>query len=470
MPGREVRRLTCAILLRFFEGLGDFGAEMSLPLIILGYMSSMVLALDARTVIDGINVDLDRLFAIGVAPVDGQDAIAWLREVEVLRRRVDAAATALVGAIDRDGLYVDDGHASATVMAKHHAKLSGGEAAAREKTAKACRNLPKLAGAWQEGEIGTDQMHLLGRVHANDRVAPAMEARQDEFLADARTMSAKQFESKTRQWERLIDEDGPEPANERNHNNRNAKLVPNPMDGSWDLSGFYASLQGAQMREVLDHYVDAEFRSDWAEAKARLGDQATNADLARTPSQRRADALFRVFQDAAASPEGAVPPGFVHNICWSAGAYEEMLNAIEHGRSPKFDPDDFVCRTSDGHNVDPTEAAVNSLDGLVAQIRRIVVDAAGVVIDLGRARRFTGSARFAAVAGHACCVWPGCTVPTSACEVDHLHEHGRGGPTSPSNAAPLCGKHNRWKQKGFRIRRDPTGAWHTTRPDGSQLE
>ena len=164
----------------------------------------MVLLAGAATAIDDTNTALDGLFAAGVAPVDGRDAIVWLREVEVLRRRVDAAATALVGAIDRDGLHVDDGHASAGKMAKHVARLSGGEAAAREKTAKACRDLPKLEEAWQAGGIGTDQMHLLGRVHTNERVAPAMEARQDEFLEDANTMSAKQFESKTRRWERLI--------------------------------------------------------------------------------------------------------------------------------------------------------------------------------------------------------------------------------------------------------------------------
>ena len=169
-------------------------ACLSLRIFMLGYMSSMVWGTDARTVIDRINLGLDGLFAAGVAPVDGKDASRWLQEIEVLRRRVDAAATALVGAIDQTGLYVDDGHASASVMAKHHAKLSGGEAAAREKTAKACRDLPTLESAWQHGEIGTDQMHLLGRVHCNPRVAPAMEARQDGSRADANTMSAKQFE------------------------------------------------------------------------------------------------------------------------------------------------------------------------------------------------------------------------------------------------------------------------------------
>lgn len=40
-----------------------------------------------------------------------------------------------------------------------------------------------------------------------------MEARHNRFLADANMLSAKQFELSTRQWERLIDDDGPEPAN-----------------------------------------------------------------------------------------------------------------------------------------------------------------------------------------------------------------------------------------------------------------
>jgi hypothetical protein len=430
-------------------------------------MSSIVLLAGAATAIDQTNTALDSLFAAGVAPVDGKDAIVWLREVEVLRRRVDAAATALVGVIDRDSLFVDDGHASAGTMAKHVARLSGAESSAREKTAKACRSLPKLESAWRNGQIGTDQMHLLGRVHTNQRVAPAMEARQDELLADANNMSAQQFEAKTRQWERLIDEDGPEPPNERNHKNRNATLRPNPWDGSWDLTGFFASLQGAEMREVFDAFIEAEFQADWAEAKARLGEAVTNADLDRTPAQRRADALFRIFQQAATAPDGAVPAGFTHNIHWSAAAFEEMLRSLDHDRPPKFDPDDFMCRTPDGHDVDPTEAGVTTL---FSQFRRIVVDAKGVVIELGRARRFTGSARTAATATHTYCLWPGCNVSLSSCEVDHLVEHSRSGSTNPANGAPLCGKHNRWKQKGFKVRRLPDGEWQTTRPDGSQLE
>jgi hypothetical protein len=189
-------------------------------------------------------------------------------------------------------------------------------------------------------------------------------------------------------------------------------------------------------------------------------------DLDRTDAQRRADALVKIFRDAAGSLAGTIAPGWVHNIHWSAQAYEEMLAAMDADRQPRFDPETFMCRTDDGHDVDPTEAAANSL---LHKVRRVIVDAAGVVIDLGRARRFTGSARTAATATYTHCVWAGCHAPASRCEIDHLHEHGRGGETTQANSAPLCGKHNRWKQKGFTIQRTPAGTWHTTRPDGSQL-
>ena len=415
---------------------------------------------------------LDELFAAGLRPDNSRDAVVWIKQLEHLGRRVDAAKAALVGEIGSAGHHRVDGHGSPRIMVRHIARLSESESLDRARAAEACADLPKVEAAWQTGELPTSAVTTLGRVHANTRVAPAMVDRQDDFITDARTMSSKAFRQKMRRWERLIDEDGPEPANERNHRNRDARLVQNPIDLSWDLKGSYASLQGAQMREILDRYLDAEFRADWAAAKA--ADLAaggtgtfTKADLQRTDNQRRADALHRIFQDATTNPAGPIPPGFVHNIHWSATSYEQMLASMDTNRPPKLDPDTHMCRTTDGYELDPTETAICSL---VSKIRRIVVDATGVVIDQGRARRFTGSARTAATATHTHCIWPGCHTPASRCDIDHLCEHSRNGPTTQPNAAPLCGKHNRWKHKGYTITRQPDGNWHTTRPDGSQLE
>ena len=88
-----------------------------------------------------------------------------------------------------------------------------------------------------------------------------------------------------------------------------------------------------------------------------------------------------------------------------------------------------------------------------------------MVLDLGRARLFTGSARAAVQLQADACIWPGCEVPASRCQADHLTEHSRGGRTNPGNGAPLCGRHNRLKHAGnYQLHRDNHGNWHTKAP------
>lgn len=48
------------------------------------------------------------------------------------------------------------------------------------------------------------------------------------------------------------------------------------------------------MGTELGRLEQQEFAADWAEARSRLGEAATAADLQRTPAQRRHDALVRM--------------------------------------------------------------------------------------------------------------------------------------------------------------------------------
>jgi hypothetical protein len=200
------------------------------------------------------------------------------------------------------------------------------------------------------------------------------------------------------------------------------------------------------MDEILQHYLQAEWQADWDKARAEHGDQATVEHLPRSAAQRRADALWRIFQDAASTEPGATAPKFVHNIVWDAASFEQMLTELDGRARLPLDPETHRCETIDGVPLAPSETVVNSL---VESVRRIVVDAAGTVIDIGTARRFTGSARLAAQLASTTCVWRGCSARTSSCEIDHIEPHAYGGRTNPGNGAPLCGRHNRWKQKGF---------------------
>jgi len=415
--------------------------------------------------IDTIGSGIDALFTAGLKPVNSRDAITCIRQIEVLRRRIDAAAVELQTEIDDACFHGADGHGSAKIMVRTYAKLSNDEAAARDKTRKVLAALPEVAAAYRAGHIGTDQVRVLGRVHANPRVRDKMRDDQSWFLHRAKRLNCSQFAIKAIEWMNLIDEDGPEPKAQIDHERRNVSLTQD-FDKSWALIGSFAPAQGAQLDEIFGHYIEAETLTDWEKARAEHGDTATDSDLPRTVQQRRSDAMWQLFQDAAACPTGAVPPGFTHNVVWGSETFEEMGRRVATGQMEPLDPDVFRCETIDGIQLDPYESFANALN---SRIRRVLIDQKSTVIDLGEARFFTGLARHAVKLGFTECVWVGCHVPSSKCEADHLVEHSRRGRTNPSNGAPLCGKHNRWKQKGFSIHRDQAGYWHTYRPDGTEV-
>ena len=67
------------------------------------------------------------------------------------------------------------------------------------------------------------------------------------------------------------------------------------------------------------------------------------------------------------------------------------------------------------------------------------------------------------------CGHGGCDVHGRRCQIDHLDEWQHGGLTNQDNSALKCPGHHRAKRKGFRVRRDDDGYWHTYRPDGSEI-
>lgn len=462
-------------------------------------MASKVENLEMAAAIDMIAAGFLALRQAGTVPANARDAVGCITEFEQLRRVADAACVDLLGSISENRFHAADGHASAKAMVRHLARLSSGEALARSRSVAMFVDLPDIADAYQNGLLGTDQVRAIAGVHANPRVRHAMSAKQAAFLNEANT-GFDTFNQRLQQWKRLTDADGPTPPNEKNHQDRNAR-VDQDFDLAWHVVARFASQQGLQVSEIFNKYVEAETLADWEKARAEHGDAATADHLPRTIQNRRADALWQVFIDAAANPNSSVPLDFVHNIVWDAETFEAMAAKVlaedagidladcheDDTCSPVFgeadtddvdagdveaslfdgiDPDTMVCRTVDGVPVEPTEMMINAL---VSKIRRVVITAAGEKVDLGKARFFTGMARHAVKLKATHCVWPGCRVPSSGCQADHLDEYSAGGRTNPGNGAPLCGKHNRHKHQGFTIHRTPDGVWHIIRPDGTEI-
>jgi hypothetical protein len=77
------------------------------------------------------------------------------------------------------------------------------------------------------------------------------------------------------------------------------------------------------------------------------------------------------------------------------------------------------------------------------ELTRIVLDADGVPLDVGRTQRtYTKELRRAVLARDGHCRWPGCTLRAEWCEVHHVRWYSHGGVTSLANALTLCTFHH----------------------------
>lgn len=414
-----------------------------------------------------------QLRAAGVAATDGEEANAIQRELEAVHREVVAVQTRAVEDLRTNGWFVRDAHANAKVAVRHLCRVSGTEAHRRVQRATALRSLRSVQAAFDRGAISVDHLDRIVAAFANPRVRARVAEAEEEFVARACRTSYADFAAWVADWVRREDEDGTCDRSRRTHENRDVRLSQGFDDG-WHLEGRFGTLQGAELHAIWERWCQAEFEADWAEARERLGDAATGADLARTPAQRRADAwaqLTRKGADAwAAAPGGSA----IHVVVTVDHAtFERRIAAIfgrPSGAVAPAEPDAFRCETLDGFRIDPTEATFAALLGTV---RRAVYGADGVILDLGRSvRLFAGLRQLAVRLSGRHCGFPGCEVPASQCQSDHLVGfNGPGkGRTSPENGAPTCGRHNRMKEQGFTVRRDPDGTLAVHRPDGTRIE
>lgn len=416
---------------------------------------------DAQRALD---VALDRLADLDPGRFDAAECRAWLGGIEHARRRVEAASVAAAGHVERHNPFRDQGFFSARTALKHMLSLSGAETYRRLQTARMHERLDDWARAEHDGVVGVAQSELMGRVAANPRVScDVLERDQSLLLDDARTLPYDEFEHRIRTWESLADPVGARADNERQRAQRDVMLRGRP-EGGWTLTGSLTELAGAEFMEILGWYVEAEWETDWAEARARVGAEATTADLQRTEPQRRADALLAMARAAASARPGRRPSAITVNVLIDETTLEARL------RGEQRDPADYrtiVCRTQSGRRLHPDDV-VNA--ALVERVRRAVYDSSSTVIDLGRRSRvFRGAARDAAMLLATECAWIGCDRPVDWCDADHSTGWKAHGASVPRNAGPLCGAHNRLKERGFQVFRDDCGDWHTIDPDGHEI-
>jgi hypothetical protein len=252
-------------------------------------------------------------------------------------------------------------------------------------------------------------------------------------------------------WAAYLDPDGAEPAETRAMRKRGLTFGRRDGDGLVPVRGGLLPEVAAQLQlgfdSVLNPRVDgapvpgpcfAEKNAD-ADADGPYEDAADS----RTPAQRRHDALAVLLTAAAASGElpmlGGAAPTLVVQV-----REDDLAAGRGHAHLPGDD--------------EPVSIAAARHIACAGAVQRVVLSENGRIVSLVTLDRvFSHHQRRAITLRDGGCVIPGCHVPPQWCEIHHVEEHSRGGPTHTDNGVLLC-----W----FHHRTIDTGGWQVRMIDG----
>ncbi|NYF28795.1 HNH endonuclease signature motif containing protein [Microbacterium sp. JAI119] len=185
---------------------------------------------------------------------------------------------------------------------------------------------------------------------------------------------------------------------------------------------------------------------------------------ARTRAQKQHDALAAALGIAARHDEMPRLGGAAPTLVVTVGA-EDYATGRGWARVDGVDT--------------PVSTRVAAHTACGGSIQRVVYGAGGRIVGLGSSDRiFTPAQRRAICVRDRECLIPGCHVPAAWCEIHHVTEYARGGPTHTDNGVALCWHHHRTLDtSGWQIRMrggapqvrgpawwDPARRWRTPRP------
>ncbi|MEA2900539.1 MAG: hypothetical protein QOH36_426 [Actinomycetota bacterium] len=353
---------------------------------------------------------------------DGESLVALQRELE----RLQAVVTRATAAFDAGGSWAADGARSSAAWLTARCGLPVATARRRVRLGRDLRHMAKVEAAWLTGAIGEAQVAQLAE--ARTEVTAESFARDEEMLVDhAKQLPYRQFTRALAYWSQHADPDGVEDAAAAQHRARRLHLSCG-FDGAWFLDGVLDPISGEIVSRALRAIEEELFAADWAEARARVGEGLCSTDLARSPAQRRADALVEMARRAMALPPGARLPEPLFTVLVG---YETFA-----GR---------MCELASGRDVTPG-SLVPWLDEAWAE--RVVFDGPDRVKNVSVRRRiFAGATRRAVEVRDRECFHPLCDATVEDCQVDHVQPWSVGGLTVDTNGRLACAFHNRLRHR-----------------------
>ncbi len=351
---------------------------------------------------------------------------AVLDEIAECQRRVSEAEAGLVAAVAAlDAMADADGAVTTAGSVAYRCRMPKPRAKLLVTLGRALRHMPATSAAFDAGEISIDHVRVLA---AAQRHCPKAFAKaEEELLDEARQLRFDVFRRRVQYFRQLADEDDAEVEASTVHERRSLH-ASRTFEDAIRVDGWMEPVGGSIWRNELDRLERIEFDRDWAEARERLGERATAADLRRTAAQRRHDAQVEMAKRSAAMPPDAKQGRYLLTVLVG---YETM-----HGR---------MCELADGTVVTPGQVLPLLTN---ADVERAVFGPGSRVVDLGRrARLFTGATRRAVELSDLECTEETCDVRYERCEVDHIERWEHGGPTDRANGRLRCPRHHEGRRR-----------------------
>jgi hypothetical protein len=356
---------------------------------------------------------MERALSLAVDELAGIDLSTWsdaaiADEFVALRRDLDrleaVAARLLVGVHDRLVPF-GEGASSTPAWAQWRAGQRFQDAKASLDAGFACAQLPLVAKAWAQGEISASAARSITR-GMRDGHEDLYREREEKLVGLAARREFRELDGEIRKYRRRVDElDDKEPRD------RNGVFLSRVLD-RWVLDGDLDALSGEIGKAALDAATDAPSEGD-----------------DRTPAQRRADGLVRIwrrFLDLEDLPiEAGEAPHVSLTISWET---------IQSWLPCPTAPTDLASALSK-HEIHRMLCDAN--------VARIILGPDGQPLDVGREHR-TAPRWLRRAVGHrdGGCRYPGCDRQPNRCEVHHVWSWETGGPTAVHNLVLLCSFHH----------------------------
>jgi hypothetical protein len=298
------------------------------------------------------------------AALSDDAVLAGLDRIEVQRRALAAEEAHLLAEAEGRKLYRAGDHASMYGLLRSRLGWSDGECRSRMRVARGSAVCPDLAVALGDGMLPLAHAEVLATAVSTPTFRERVEFRSDiGFLLNEGGLEYDQFRKLVQRAEAICD---PQRSNTTARDRRERRTATVSVDDAGaTLEASLDALDGAEVLEIFANFVDAEFRADWDDAVARLGDDVTPSHLARTDRQRQADALVTIFRTAAGAPaesDASCEPTVT--ILLDERTFRDTLT--EFGVLPRRDRDPFDdpglfwsqrrCETTTGVVIDPRTA------------------------------------------------------------------------------------------------------------------